>query len=131
MMRCIVARQRVKCEKCAGRAVRVFWELRVRKRHSNTLRVRKCCKQCDGVEWNVLSSAARVTMERVKERVAARGGRSPQCPQCVQDAFWTVLVKEREGELGTMWEECPVCGESHSVRAACTACGKEVWWHLQ
>lgn len=91
--------------------VEVFWELRVKHGHPNVLRVRTCCKHCNEIEYEVLHSASRLTIAIMEGKV--RSG------MAANDAFWSVLVKDKETEFGTVWESCPKCGEAHSVHTMC------------
>ena len=93
--------------------VQVFWELRVHVGRANVLRVRRCCKHCDELEYTVLHSASRLTMQRMKAMVRSDGDSSPE------RVFWSVLVGEKEKKFGTEWERCPKCESAHSVHTKC------------
>ena len=110
-MRCAVVQEHTRCARCARRTRKEFWELRTRKGHANMLQVQGCCRQCDVLRYVVLNSAAMLTMKLMQ--AAVRGGMT------AEESFWNVLVREREGSFGTNWEECPRCGQEHSVHTQC------------
>ena len=143
-IRCVVAKQNLLCDTCAsglcelcgveGRwrreqqkrpqsqryVVRVFWELRVHNGLPNVLRVRKCCKHCDALEYEILNSASKLTMQLMQAALRQASGLMAKGGEIdLEKVFWQVLVMEKESELGTSWEECPVCTGVHSVHRVC------------
>ena len=65
----------------------------------------------------MLNSAAQLTMQIMQK--AVRAGNE------VEKTFWYVLVREKEKEFGTNWEECPVCRGAHSVHEVCSIIAEE------
>ena len=106
--------------------VQVFWELRVHNGVPNVLRVRRCCKHCDELEYQVLHSASKLTMQLMQaalRQVNVSGVKGGEID--LEKVFWRVLVMEKESELGTNWEKCPGCEQVHSVHIVCPLLAEE------